>query len=170
MEFPLSDQRFAQKRSDVLTYRAPRLKDDLNVAGPIDVDFWITTTGTDADLVVKVIDGFPDGGGALAGDEEMVRADVFRCKFRDSFENPSPMKPGVPTHVHFKLNDVLHSFLKGHHLIVQVQSSWFPLVDRNPNTFEDIYTAKDSDFQKATISVLHDPSHPTSVGLGVLGG
>jgi putative CocE/NonD family hydrolase len=168
LEFPLSDQRFAQKRSDVLTYTAPAFGNNFRVAGPIDVDFWITTTGTDADLVVKVIDVFPDDGSRLAGDEEMVRGDVFRCKFRDSFEKPSPIKPGEPTHVHFRLNDVLHSFLKGHRLMVQVQGSWFPLVDRNPNRFEDIYKAKDSDFTKATISVLHDPMHTTSVGFGTL--
>jgi len=170
LDFPLSDQRFAEKRPDVLTYSAPAFTDNLTVAGPIDVDFWITTTGTDADLVVKVIDVFPDDSGTLAGDEEMVRGDVFRCKFRDSFEKPTPIKPGSPTHVHFKLNDVLHTFLKGHRLMVQVQGSWFPLVDRNPNKFEDIYKAKDSDFQKATITVLHDQKLSTSVGFGVIGG
>ncbi len=169
-DFPLSDQRFAQNRSDVLTYSAAPFSESFTVAGPIDVDFWITTTGTDADLVVKVIDVFPADAGALAGDEEMVRSDVFRCKYRDSFEKPTPITPGKPTHVHFKLNDVLNSFLKGHQLMVQVQGSWFPLVDRNPNTFEDIYTAKDSDFHKATITVLRDPQHPTSVGFGAMGG
>ncbi len=100
----------------------------------------------------------------------MVRADVFRCKFRESFEKPTPIKPGEPTHVHFRLNDVLHTFLKDHRLMVQVQGSWFPLVDRNPNTFEDIYRAKDSDFHKATISILRGAKHPTSVGFGTLGG
>jgi putative CocE/NonD family hydrolase len=167
LDFPLSDQRFAEKRSDVLTYTAAPFTDTFTVAGPIDVDFWITTTGTDADLVVKVIDVLTEGD--LAGDEEMVRSDVFRCKFRDSFEKPKPIKPGEPTHVHFKLNDVLHAFQKGHRLMVQVQGSWFPLVDRNPNAFEDIYKASDSDFKKSTITVLHDPKHPTSIGFGVLG-
>ena len=167
-DFPLSDQRFAEKRSDVLTYAAPAFAADFSVAGPVDVDFWITTTGTDADLVVKVIDVLPTEAAPLAGDEELVRADVFRCKFRRSFETPTPIKPGEPTHVHFKLNDVLHTFQKGHRLMLQVQGSWFPLVDRNPNTFEDIYRAKDSDFHAATISVLHDPAHPTSIGFGQL--
>lgn len=170
LEFPLSDQRFAEKRSDVLTYTATPFQNDFTAAGPVDVDFWIATTGTDADLVIKVIDCFPDDGTPLAGDEEMVRADVFRCKFRNSFEKPAAIKPGEPTRVHFRLNDVLHSFLKGHKLMVQVQSSWFPLVDRNPNQFEDIYTAKDSDFQKATITVFHDPNHPTSIGFGRIKG
>lgn len=167
LDFPLSDQRFAEKRSDVLTYTAAPFTDTFTVAGPIDVDFWITSTGTDADLVVKVIDVLTEGD--LAGDEEMVRSDVFRCKFRDSFEKPTPIKPGEPTHVHFKLNDVLHAFQKGHRLMVQVQGSWFPLVDRNPNVFEDIYKASDSDFKKAIITVLHDPKHPSSIGFGVLG-
>ena len=167
LDFPLSDQRFAESRSDVLTYSTLPLVESFTAAGPIDVDFWISTTGTDADLVVKVIDVLTEGD--LAGDEEMVRADVFRCKFRDSFEKPKPIKPGEPTHVHFKLNDVLHNFQKGHRLMVQVQGSWFPLVDRNPNVFEDIYKASDSDFKKATITVLHDPKHPTSIGFGILG-
>lgn len=166
LDFPLSDQRFAELRSDVLTYKAAPLAQDFTAIGPVDVDFWIKTTGTDADLIVKVIDVWPADAGDLAGDEEMVRGDVFRCKYRQSFEVPAPLTPDEPTEIHFKMNDVYHTFLKGHRIMVQVQGTWFPLVDRNPNVFENIYTAKDSDFKSATITVLHDAQHPTSVGFG----
>lgn len=174
--YMLDDQRFAERRSDVLTYKGPVLSKDLTAAGPVNVDLWVTTTGTDADFVVKLIDGWPSGskalsprGRSMAGYEEMVRADVFRGKYRKSFESPSPFKPGEPSRVHFKLNDLYHTFLKGHRLIVQVQSAWFPLVDRNSNTFENLYTAKDSDFHPAKIAVLHDRKHPSWIGLGILG-
>ena len=172
--YMIDDQRWADSRPDVVSYRGPVLDQDLQVAGPIDVDFWIKTTGTDADLVVKVIDMWPSDstektakGGSMAGYEQELRADIMRCRFRDSFENPKPIEPGKPTRVHFKLNDVLHRFLKGHRLMVQVQSDWFPLVDRNPNNFVDTYKALPSDFQKATISILRSPRCASSISLGV---
>lgn len=164
-DFPVSDQRFAEKRSDVLTYNGPVAKIDSDFAGPVDVDLWMKTSGSDADLVVKLIDVWPSVGSKMDGYEEMVRGDVFRCKYRNSFEKPEAITPGEPTHVHFKLNDVFYQLRKGHRLMVQVQGSWFPLVDRNPNQFEDIYHAKDSDYQKATISILSDPQYPSSIGL-----
>lgn len=175
IEYMIGDQRFAEKRADVVTYETAPLDQDLTVAGPIDADIWIATTGTDADVVVKVIDVWPGDSKemsrnhvSMAGYEQLLKGDIFRAKFRNSFESPEPIKPGEPTEVHFKLNDCLHTFLKGHRLMVQIQSAWFPLVDRNSNTFEDLYKAKDSDFHPATISILHDSKHPTSVGFGKL--
>jgi putative CocE/NonD family hydrolase len=174
-EYMIEDQRWAEARPDVLTYKGDVLTEPVTVAGPVDVDLWVSTTGTDADFVVKVIDLWPTdspdktvGGGSLAGYEELIRADVMRGKFRNSFEMPEPFVPGTPTRVHFKLNDVLHTFRPKHRMVVQVQSSWFPLVDRNPNRFEDIYTAKDADFQKAMITLYHEAEHPSSITFGTL--
>ncbi|MBS1720454.1 MAG: CocE/NonD family hydrolase [Armatimonadetes bacterium] len=168
--YMVDDQRFAQYRLDVMDYSGPVLDKDWHVAGPIDVDFWVATTGTDMDLVVKVIDVWPDteeglakSGRKRAGYQQLLRGDVFRCKFRESFSNPKPMIPGVPTRVKFRLPDVMHSFKKGHRLMIQVQSSWFPLVDRNPNVFLDIYKAKDSDFKPAVVSILRANRYPSKV-------
>jgi putative CocE/NonD family hydrolase len=174
--YMVDDQRFAEKRPDVATFRGPVLAKDLAVAGPIDVDLWVSTTGTDADFVVKVIDEWPADSKevsprakSMAGYEQLLRGDVMRGKFRNSLEKPEPFVPGQPTRVHFRLNDVLHTFKAGHRVMVQVQSSWFPLVDRNPNQFLDIYQARDEDFKKATITLYHDPEHPSSLKFGVLG-
>jgi len=171
--YMVDDQRWAGSRSDVVAYTGAVLDKDFTVAGPIDADFWITSTGTDADLVVKVIDVWPAdsaaksaAGVSMAGYEQELRADVMRCRFRDSFEHPKPIVPGQPTRVHFKLNDVLHRFLKGHRIMVQIQSDWFPLVDRNPNKFVDTYKAQPSDFQKATLTILHEPRHASSLTFG----
>ncbi len=175
-EYMVDDQRWNAERADVLTYADVPFPQDLTVAGPIDVDFWVATTGTDMDLVVKVIDVYPEdatdkrpSGGSMAGYELNVKADVFRARFRNSFERPEAFVPGRPTRVRFKMNDLLHTFRKGHRLMVQVQGSWFPLVDQNPNRFvPNISRAKPEDYQKATISIYHDPRHPSSVGFGVL--
>jgi len=124
---------------------------------------FIKTTGTDCDLVVKVIDEYPldseetsatEPTKKMGGFQMMVRGDIFRCKFRDSFENPKPMVPGQATKVAFKLNETMHTFKKGHRIVIQVQSNWFPIADRNPNKFCAIQNATEADFQKATISVL----------------
>ena len=149
--YMLEDQRFAAQRPDVLVYQTDALADDLRIAGPIEVELHVATTGTDADFVVKVIDVYPDDypdpepnptGVRMGGYQQMVRGDVMRGRYRDSFENPQPFKPGEPTVVKFVMPDVCHSFRSGHRLMVQVQSSWFPLVDRNPQTFVDIYRAR----------------------------
>lgn len=176
-EYMLADQRWADKRADVSTYRGNVLDRDLTVAGSIDVDLWASTTGTDADFVVKVIDVWPDdsatkapNGTPMAGYEQLLRGDIMRGKFRNSFSKPEPFVPGEPTRVHFKLNDVLHTFKAGHRILIQIQSAWFPLVDRNPNKFVDIYHALPSDFQPATITLYHDPAHPSSLTFGRLGG
>jgi putative CocE/NonD family hydrolase len=158
-EYMVGDQRSAGRRSDVLTYETDVLPEDVTIAGPIQVDLYVSTTGTDADWVIKVIDVYPDDypdpkpnptGVRMGAFQQLVRGDVMRGKFRNSFEKPEPFSPGKPAAVKFALPDTLHTFRAGHRIMVQVQSSWFPLVDRNPQKFVDIYTAKEADFQKAT--------------------
>ena len=166
------DQKAFSSRPDVVTYTGPVLDKDQQVLGPVEADLWIKTTGTDADVVVKVIDVYPDDstdkkpdGSSAAGLHMMVRSDIFRAKFRNGFEKEVPIVPGKPTRIKFTLNDTMHTFRKGHRISVQIQSNWFPIADRNPNKFVDIYKAKDSDFQKATITILHGPKFPSRIGL-----
>jgi uncharacterized protein len=171
IEYMVEDQRFAARRPDVLVYQLPPQDDDLVVAGPLDVDLWVTTTGTDADFVVKLIDVFPDNSdpAALPGFQMLLRSEVFRARFRHSFEKPEALAPGQPTRIRFELLDVMHRFRKGHRLMIQIQSTWFPLVDRNPQKFvPNIYFAKPQDYQKATHRVLRSAEHSSSIRLGVV--
>ena len=171
IEYMVDDQRFASRRPDVLTYQTEAFTEDTVVAGPIEADLWVSTTGTDADWVVKLIDVRPDApeGTPLAGYQMLVRSEIIRGRFRNDYAKPEPFKPGEPTRVRFELLDVLHRFQKGHRLMVQIQSTWFPLVDRNPQTFVDnIYFAKPDDFKKATHRIFRSASHPTSLRIGVL--
>ena len=161
-QYVMEDQRFASKRPDVLTFRGEPLAQALTVAGPLTADLWVSTSGTDADFIVKVIDEQPDGT------QRLVRAEVMRGRFRNSFSKPEAFVPNQPTEVKYELPDVLHTFAAGHRLMVQVQSTWFPLVDRNPQTFVPIATAEAKDFQKATIKVYHDAGHPSAVRVSVL--
>ena len=161
-EYVMEDQRFSGKRADVLTFRGEPLALALTVAGPLTADLWVSTSGTDADFIVKVIDEQPDGT------QRLVRAEVMRGRFRNSFSQPEAFKPNQPTEIKYELPDVLHTFAPGHRLMVQVQSTWFPLVDRNPQTFVPIATAEAKDFQKATIKVYHDAGHPSAVRVSVL--
>ena len=151
-----ADQRFVEERSDVLTYATPPLDQDLTIAGPISPVLSLSTSGTDSDFIVKLIDVYPpDAPGPLAGYEQLVRGEPFRGKFRNSFEHPEPFQPGAITQIHYAMPDVYHSFRKGHRILVQVQSSWFPLIDRNPQTFTEIPTAPPAQFVKATERVYH---------------
>lgn len=171
IEYMVDDQRFASRRPDVLTYQTDVFTEDTVVAGPIEADLWVSTTGTDADWVVKLIDVRPDAPEAtpLAGYQMLIRSEVIRGRFRNDYAKPEPFKPGEPTRVRFELLDVLHRFQKGHRLMVQIQSTWFPLVDRNPQTFVDnIYFAKPEDFKKAIHRVFRSAAHPTSLRIGVL--
>ena len=172
-QYIVTDQRFAAERPDVLVYQTDTLSEALTVTGRLKADLFISSSGADADLVVKLIDVLPgnDTGSARrqpAGYQRLVRADVFRCKFRNSYEKPEPLVPGAPTEVSFALNEIAHTFKKGHRIMVQVQSSWFPLVDRNPQTFVDIPGAGEDAFQKATIRVYHDQAHPSGIVLPVI--
>ena len=164
-EYMLDDQRFAARRPDVLVYQTEVLNEDITLAGPIVADLMASTTGTDADFIVKIIDVFPDNfenkmttNHVMNGYQMLVRGEVMRGKFRNSFEKPEAFVPGKPTQVKFTLPDIAHQFKKGHRMMIQIQSTWFPLVDRNPQQFMNIYEAKDSDFKKATIKIYHDAS------------
>ena len=174
-EYMTDDQRFASRRPDVLTFSTDILDKDVTIAGPIGADLMVSTTGTDIDFVVKVIDVFPEkfqysdtDKYMMDGYEMLVRGEVMRGKFRNSLEKPEPFVPKKITRVNFTLPDVAHTFKAGHKIMVQVQSSWFPLVDRNPQKFMDIYHAKDEDFQKATIQVYHSPGVNSKIILPVV--
>lgn len=178
------DQRFAARRPDVLVFQTDILTEDLTLAGPVIADLRVSITGTDADFVVKLIDVFPDdfsypneqagagrqGGGSypMAGYQMLVRGEVMRGRFRNSFETPEAFVPNKITTVKYTMPDVAHTFKKGHRLMIQVQSSWFPLVDRNPQKFVNIYEANESDFQKATIRLYHDGANSSSIVLPVM--
>lgn len=175
--YMVADQRFAARRPDVLVYRSDLLQEPITVAGPIQADIFVSTSGTDSDWVVKIIDVLPDnhpdpdpnpGGVRLGGFQQLVRGDVMRGKFRNSFEKPEPFVPNEPTRVRFTLPDVYHTFQPGHRIMVQIQSTWFPLVDRNPQTFVDINAAKESDFRRATQRVYHSQELPSHFTVGVL--
>ena len=175
--FMVEDQRFAARRPDVLVYQSEPMTGDLRLAGPIEAKLHVSTSGTDADWVVKLIDVYPDdhpdpspnpSGIRTAGYQQLVRGDVMRGKFRSSFERPEPFKPGEPTLVPISIPDVHHTFRAGHRVMVQVQGSWFPLVDRNPQTFVDIYHAKESDFRKATQRVYRTSDRATRLEVQVL--
>src|SRR5260221_523736 len=154
--YPLEDHRFAATRPDVLVYETEPLDEDLTLAGPLQATLHVSTTGTDADWVVKLVDVYPGdfpnpdpnpAGVKLGGYQQLVRGDVFRGKFRNSFQQPEPFEPGKVTKIEFTMPDVCHCFRRGHRVVVQVQSSWFPLVDRNPQTFVNIPTAKPEDLR-----------------------
>jgi putative CocE/NonD family hydrolase len=158
-EHMVDDQRFASTRPDVLVYQTGVLEEDVTIAGPLTAALFVSTTGTDSDWVVKLIDVYPDNypnpnpnpaGLFMGGYQQLVRGELFRGKFRNSFSKPEPFTPGRMDKVEYTLPDVSHSFRKGHRIMVHVQSSWFPLADRNPQKFVDIYSAKAADFQKAT--------------------
>lgn len=177
--YVVQDQRFASTRPDVLVFESEPLEEDLTVAGDLFASLFVSTTGTDADFIVKLIDvhpgdarcGLPEGGCStpMGGLQAMVRGEVMRAKFRNSFEHPEPMTPGEVTEVTFDMQDVAHTFKKGHRLMVQVQSTWFPMVDRNPQTFVDIYHATEEDYQKATHRVYFSRNYPSHLKLKVLG-
>lgn len=168
-EYMAEDQRFAAGRPDVLTYQSDTLTQNLTVTGRLKADLFISSTGTDADLIVKLIDVLPaNEPGARSGMQRLVRAEVFRCKFRNSYEKPEPLAPGQITEVAFSLNEIAHTFKTGHRIMVQVQSSWFPLVDRNPQQFLSIPECSGADFQKAAIRLYHDSTHRSALVLPVI--
>jgi len=176
-DFMHADQRFAATRPDVLVYESEVLKEDVTLAGPIQAELFVSTTGTDADWVVKVIDVYPDNtpnpvpnptGVRMGGYQMMVRGEIIRGKFRKGFDKPEPFVPGEIEKVGFELQDINHTFLKGHKIMVQIQSTWFPLFDRNPQKFMDIYSAEEEDFQKAYHRVYHSKNHPSHLEVNVV--
>lgn len=177
------DQRFAARRPDVLVYETEALTEDLTVAGPLEADLWVATSARDMDLVVKVVDVFPEEPPRwipsrataetpdpdLRGTQRLIRAEAFRGRFRSSFEHPQPFQPGRFERVRFELHDVLHTFQKGHRIMVQIQSTWFPFIDRNPQSWVDnIFEARPEDFVAATHRVERSPEHPSRIVLPVL--
>ena len=157
------DQRHASRRPDVLTFETDTLTDAVTIAGEIMAKLKVAMTGTDADFVVKLIDVYPQNHPEYAHNpknvtmgayQQLVRAEVFRGRFRNSFEKPEPFVPGKETEVAVQLQDVLHTFKKGHRIMIQIHSTWFPYIDRNPQKYVDnIYKANEADFIKSTITV-----------------
>jgi putative CocE/NonD family hydrolase len=177
-EYMTDDQRFAGRRPDVLVYQTNVLTEDITLAGPLLAELHVATSGTDSDWIVKLIDVFPPdaqdypgmtSGQHLGGYQMMVRSEVMRGRFRNSYEKPEPFTPNTPAKVKVELQDVLHTFAKGHRIMIQVQSTWFPLVDRNPQKYvENIYLANEADFIKATHRVYRSKQRPSRVQMEVL--
>lgn len=176
-EYMVEDQRFASSRPDVLVYESESLEKDLTIIGAIDANLFVSTSGTDSDWIVKVIDVFPDdeldpepnpNNVEMGGYEMLVRGEIMRGKYRNSFEFPKPFVPNEITEVNFTLNDVCHTFKKSHQIMVQIQSSWFPLYDRNPQTFVNIYNAEEIDFIKATQRIFHSEEFPSNISFRIL--
>jgi hypothetical protein len=172
------DQRHASRRTDVLVYQTGPLTEPITLAGPLLADLRVSTSGTDSDWVVKLIDVFPPDapdpamlppGRRMGGYQMLVRSEVIRGRFRNSYSKPEPFVPNQPAKVVLELQDVLHTFGKGHRIMIHVSSSWFPLVDRNPQKYVDnIFLADEQDFIKATQRVHRSPEHPSCVEVGVL--
>jgi putative CocE/NonD family hydrolase len=170
----VEDQRFVATRPDVLVYESEPLAQDLTIAGPVPVELFASTSGTDSDWVVKLIDAFPPDardpdpnplGLRMGGYQMLLTGDILRGKFRHSLSRPEPMVPGNPTRIAFELGDRYHTFRRGHRLMVQIQSSWFPMFDRNPQSFVDIYHAKTGDYRPARQRVYRDRGRPSSLSL-----
>jgi len=176
-EYVVEDQRFAEKLPGVVSFKSDVLTEDVTVTGRIRANLVVSTTGTDADFIVKLIDILPDSESnpnpnprnfKMGGFERMVRAEVFRGKFRNSYENPEPFKPGKIEKVSFDMNEIAHTFKKGHRIMVMVQSTWFPIVDRNPQKFIKIPEATKTDFQKSTIRIYHDAVNASNIVLPIM--
>src|SRR3954447_18708333 len=175
-EHMVEDQRFASTRPDVLTYQTDELTEDVVLAGPLSPSLFVSTTGTDSDWVVKLIDVYPEDfpdpdpnptGIHMSGYQQLLRGEIFRGKFRNSFSKPEPFTPGKMEKIEYTMPDIDHSFRKGHRIMIQIQSSWFPLADRNPQKFLDIYSAKTSDFVKATERVYRSTGAASSLKINV---
>jgi hypothetical protein len=185
-EYMLSDQRFAAKRPDVLTYVSDALTEDVTVAGPVSPKLQVSTSGTDSDFDVKLIDVYPSDYDKSLGDvdvtykdapmprekmggyQQLVRGEPMRARFRNSWSEPKPMTPNQVTPLDFDMQDVNHTFRRGHRIMVQIQSSWFPLTDLNPQKFVDTAKTKPSDFVKATERVYHTPQAPSGIVVGIV--
>ena len=184
-EYMDDDQRFAERRPDVLTFTTDILTKDVTVTGNVIASLYTAISTTDADFAIKLIDVFPDslsynnvniyaeneGAGPypMGGYEMLVHAEIFRGRYRNSYEKPEAFVPGKVTNVRFSVANVAHTFKQGHRIMVQIQSTWFPLADRNPQQFVDIYHCNDSDFIKSDIRIYHDKTNPSQLILPVLG-
>jgi len=173
----VGDQRFASKRPDVLVYESDPLQDDITLAGPVLPHLQIASSGTDSDFVVKLIDEYPADFDEsppqevprptdvempqekMGGYQMLVRGEPIRAKFRNGWDNPQPLTRNEVTTVNYEMPDINHTFRRGHRIMVQIQGSWFPLVDLNPQIFTDIPKAKLGDFKPATERVYHSAEH-----------
>ena len=163
------DQKFLADRKDVLSWQTDPLKEDVTITGDIIAHLFAATTGTDSDWVVKLIDVYPEDDPKTSGYELMVASEIFRGRYRKSFEKPEPILPNQVNEYTIDLHGNDHAFLKGHRIMVQVQSSWFPLYDRNPQKFVDnIFLAKESDFQTATQRIYRSLQYPSHVSVSVV--
>jgi len=183
-EYMIDDQRFAERRPDVISFNTDILKEEITVTGNVVADLLTSISTTDADFVVKIIDVFPDTlsynevdiyaekdpelSYPMGGYEMLVHGEVFRGRYRNSYEKPEAFVPDKIDRVKFSVGNIAHTFKKGHRIMVQIQSTWFPLVDRNPQQFIDIYNCRDDDFQKATIRIYHDSSNASKILLPLL--
>ena len=165
----MQDQRFVHLRPDVLSYETEPLAEDVTAAGSIVAHLFASTTGTDSDWIAKLIDVYPEDDAKLPGYQLMIAGDVFRGRFRKSFENPEPIQPDRVEEYTIDLHWNDHAFKKNHKIMVQIQSTWFPLIDRNPQTFvPNIFKAEAKDFRSATQRVFRSPGHATHLELSVL--
>ncbi|MCI0420057.1 MAG: CocE/NonD family hydrolase [Acidobacteria bacterium] len=172
----LDDQRFASRRTDVLVYQTALLEEDTTVAGPIVPSLHVSTSGTDSDWIVKLIDVYPDRFPDTKGDvknsfggyQQLVRGDVMRGKFRNSLDRPEPFVSGQPVKVEFTVPDTFHTFRRGHRIMIQIQSSWFPLININPQRFLNINEAAEADFEKASQRVYRSSNLPSSIKVSIL--
>lgn len=177
-EYMTHDQRFAARRPDVVLFETDKLNEDIILAGPSTAHLKVSTSGSDADWIVKLIDVYPNetpdnpttrSGKKMSEYQQMVRSEVIRGRYRNSYENPAPFYPDKVEDVNLELQDVLHCFKRGHKIMVQIQSTWFPLVDLNPQKYvENIYEAKSEDFIKAVHRVYHQPEDASFIEVGVL--
>jgi putative CocE/NonD family hydrolase len=177
-DYMTDDQRFAARRPDVITFETPVLEEDVTLAGDLLANLFVSTSGTASDWVVKLVDVYPPSTDEsehtpedveLDNYHQMVRSEVMRGRFRDSYENPKPFKPNKVTNIDLPLQDVYHTFKKGHKIQIQIQSTWFPLVDLNPQKYvPNIFKADEKDFKDATQRVYHSSKHPTSIEVKVL--
>ncbi|MBS2015633.1 MAG: CocE/NonD family hydrolase [Deltaproteobacteria bacterium] len=178
-DYMSGDQRFAARRPDVVVFQTGELDGDVSMIGALEARLWVSTSGTDSDFVVKLVDVYPSDYADpdpnptnvhMGGYQQLVRAEIMRGKFRNSLERPEPFEPNKPTLVRFSLPDIAHTFRTGHRIMVQVQSSWFPVADRNPQTFVDIYSAKAADFKIATQRIFHTADKPSSLEVMITAG
>ncbi len=177
-EYMTDDQRFASRRPDVLWWQSQPLTAPLTLAGPVTAELWVSTSEADADWVVKLVDVFPDDAedhrhlqphAHMGGYQMMVRSEAIRGRYREGYEDPKRFKSGRPTRVRLPLQDVLHTFKTGHRVMIQVQSTWFPMVDRNPQRWVDnIFEANEEDFVPATHRVFHEKDHPSRIDVTVI--
>ncbi len=162
-EYMVSDQRFASTRPDVLTFVSDVLEQDLIVSGPLKPHLFLESTATDADYIVKLIDVYPDDFPEQGGTQQLLRGEPFRAKFRDSFTTPTPLSPGRLFEINFAMPGICHNFRSGHRVMVQIQSSWFPLIDLHPQKFGDIPNMKATDFVRATHKLFHNAQRPSGI-------